>query len=186
MPRLLLLAFVLCCAPAAAAQHTNAEALGSLAADCLATVPAPGAFALVAPGLAPYLRDALVARWQTENRRVFADTSASAMPRLTLDAPAATIGYTRAGRRRYARSVGLRMGYVLTSAEGEVLRAGTCAEDAADTLDARDLDRIENPAFPETVGMRPPPGWVRRYAEPVVLGAAVVVSTVLFFSLRSR
>lgn len=167
----------------AAAQPTNAEVLARLAAGCLGGVP-EGAFVLEAPVLPSYLRAPLVETWQAAGRRVFADTLAT-YPRLHLEAPRATVAYSRSGRRHYGRRVRLVLPYTLV-AGGEVLRAGTCDEVAEDAIARSEVPRLEDPALPETIGTRPPPGWVGRFAEPVLLGGAVAVSTLLFFSLRSR
>ena len=184
MPRRALAAFVLLLAAfPAAAQPTNAEVIARLAADCLADVP-PDAFVLTAD-LAPYLHTALIGRWQQAERRVFSD-SLAAYPHLRLGTPAATIAYSRAGRGRFGRTVRLALPYTLTSPEGEILRTGTCDQSIADMIERRALARLEDAAHPETVGARPAPGWAQRYAEPFLLGSAVVVSTLLFFSLRSR
>ncbi len=167
-----------------AAQPTNAEVLGGLAADCLTEVP-PETFVLEAPALAPYARAALIARWQTAGRRVFADT-VRAYPRLRLDTAQPAILYARQGRRRYRRHVTLALPYTLMSAEGEVLRADVCRGNVQDVVDRSALVWLEDPFYPETVGARPATGWVRRYAEPLLLGGVAAASTLLFFSLRSR
>ena len=60
-----------------------------------------------------------------------------------------------------------------------------CRETTTDAVLRRDVGRLENPAFPETQSPLPPGSWRRRYLEPVVLGGAVVVAALLFFSLRS-
>lgn len=183
--RPLLLALALLAAvPPVRAQPRNAAVLGRLAADCLADVP-PDAFVLDAPTLTPYLHAALVARWQANGRRPFADTLA-AYPRLHIGPATATVAYARAGRRRWNRTVTLALPFTLLRPDGEILRADVCGTDAADVVPARSVATLEDPTYPETIGRRPAPGWVARYAEPVLLGSAVVVSTLLFFSLRSR
>lgn len=184
-PRQLLLglALVVGLARPAAAQPTNAETIARLAADCLAVVP-PASFALDAPSVPPYVRTALIERWQAAGRRVYAGPT-EALPRLTLDAPRASVVYARVGRQ-WGRVIGLQLPYTLTGADGEMLRSGACDDAFEDVVDRRRVAALETPAYPETVGARPAPGWVRRYAEPLVLGSAVVVSTLLFFSLRSR
>ncbi len=179
------LAAVLLLAPLPAlGQARNADVVARLAADCLAEVPPP-AFVLSAPTLAPYLRTALVARWQTGARRVFADTLA-AYPRLVLGSPETSVAYTRAGRGRWGRAVRLDLPFTLTGVDGEIVQAGTCREATNDVVPKNLIASLEDAAYPETVGTRPAPGWVARYAEPALLGGALVVSTLLFFSLRSR
>lgn len=176
-------ALLLAAAPAGA-QPTNAEMIGRLATRCLGSVPV-GTFLLDAPEVPAYLRAALVTAWQQQGHRVFVD-STGASAGLRLEAPRATVQYARAGRRQYERTVRLSLPFTFTSPEGEVLRAGVCEEMDADTLARAALPLVEEAAYPETVGTRPPPRLVARYAEPLLLGSAVVVSTLLFFSLRSR
>ena len=189
LPLVALGSLPLAAAPAARAQApvpTNADVLGRLAADCLAGVPPP-AFRLDAPALAPYLRSALVAAWGAGGRTAFvaADSSFDGGA-LAVRVEGARVRYGRAGRGRLRRTADLALRYALTDARGALVADEACARTATDVVPAAALGRIETAAYPETAGVRPGVAGWRRVAEPALLGGAVVVSALLFFSLRSR
>ena len=165
---------------------TNADVLGRLAADCLGGVPPPQ-FRLDAPALAPYLRTALVRAWTAGERTAFVGAdSAFAGSVLAVRVEGARVRYARAGRGRLRRTADLAVRYALTDARSALVADDICTRTATDVVSTRALGALETAAYPETVGVRPGvPGW-RRVAEPVLLGGAVVVSALLFFSLRSR
>ena len=175
-------------APATWAQPTNQEALEALAVGCLAEVPdGLDAFRLDVPAAMPYLQTALVARWSTPGRAVYAvdSTATSSVPTLTVAVDEAAVTYARAGRSAYERTVRLSLRHALTAPDGRILSADGCSETYTDTIARSRVARLETPAYPETQGVLPQAGWVRRYAQPAVLATAAVVTAYLFFSLRS-
>ena len=171
---------------------TNVEAYQTLAVDCLAGVPdTVRAFQLQAPSQMPYLRTALVERWQREGRTVFlADstlgTTPARLPRLVFLIEESGVDYERAGRRQMRRAVHLGLRYTFLGADGRLLREDACRDRFDDMLRPADQSVVETAAFPESQGEAPRAGWLRRYAQPAVLAAATAVTIYLFFSLRDN
>jgi hypothetical protein len=168
---------------------TNLELLQSLAVGCLgeAVPDSMSTFRLASPAQMPYLRTALVQRWQDAGRTIYvaADTAAIALPLLTYEIESVDVAYARAGRRRVERVVSLALQYALTAADGRLLRDARCRDAHTDTIHRDILPDIESAAHPETQADPPPGGWLRRYAQPAIVVAATVVTAYLFFSLRS-
>lgn len=167
----------------------NASVYERLALDCLAEVPGEAAaLRLVAPESLPYVREALVARWQADGRTVYTGdplTPGAPVPTLTYAVDESAVRYARAGRRAWERTVVLRLRYDWTETDGSLARSSTCAEPFRDTIRRGDVARLEDPVFGETVGAPPRASWVRRYGEPLVVMAAIGVGTALLFSVRS-
>ncbi len=171
-------------------QPTNLEAYQTLAVECLAAAPDTArAFRLAVPARMPFLRTALVARWQEEGHMVFlADSSfeaTGALPRLAYEVEEATVAYERAGRKQLRRTVTLALRHTFTGPGGEILREDRCRDVYEDTVARRAAAGLADEAFPETQAPLPEAGWLRRYLEPVVLTAATAVAVYLFFTLRS-
>lgn len=183
LPISLVLVLLAAAGRASAQPAPNAVALGRLAVACLADAPVPPAVVLDAP--VPYLRSALTTAWTAAGRRVLADTARTA-PRAEVRVEAASVAYARAGRGRLARTVRLGLRTRLVAPDGTVAYDVPCVETLRDEIAARDRATLEDPAFPETRGSGPPPSRLRRTGEAVLLGGAVVVGTLLLFSLRSR
>ena len=159
--------------------------LERLAVQCLSDVPGTlTSFRLVPADTMPYLRAALTDEWIGRGTRVALPT-AEDLTTLRYDIDHTGVRYRRLGRRLHERTISLGIDYTLSEANGGVLDDGVCSEMVVDTVRVRDLSVLEDLAYPETAGQRPPAGWFRRYLEPVVLGGAVAVAVLLFFSLRS-
>ena len=175
--------------PSMSAQPSNLEAFQQLAVECLvgAVPDTVRAFRLEAPDEMPYVRTALVARWQNGGRRLYvADTSsAEQFPALEYEIERADVTYARERRRTLRRTVTLALRYTLTTAEGHLLRDARCRDAYTDTVRRDALPTLETTAFPETQADPPPGGWLRRYVQPAVVAAATAVTVYLFFSLRS-
>ena len=178
--------------PAGHAQTTNLAAYQDLAVRCLAGVPdTVQAFRLDAPEQMPYLRAALVERWQAEGRTLYlADSSFQTPgpppPRLRYEIEQARVAYARAGRRQMDRTVTLGLRYTFIGSEGRLLRDDRCLDTFTDTLRRADQAAVQTDAFPETQAEPPPGSWRRRFLEPAVLAAATAVTIFLFFNLRSE
>ena len=169
-------------------QATNLAHYEAMAVACLSAVPDTArAFRLDAPDAMPYLRAALVARWQSEGRVIFRPDApaAEALPWLRYAIEEARVAYAKAPDHRLARTVTLALRYTFTGADGRILRDDRCRDVRADTIRSADRARVETAAFPETQAPPPEAGWVRRYLEPAVITAATAVGIYLFFTLRS-
>lgn len=177
---------------ASAQPATNMAAYQTLALDCLAEVPdTVRTFRLDAPAQMPYLRTALVDRWQREGRTVYladstARSAAADVPRLAYRIEESGVAYERAGRREMGRAVRLSLRYTLLGADGRLLHENACRDTFDDVLRRSDQATIETATFPETQGAAPRAGWLRRYVQPAVLAAATAVTVYLFFSLRNN
>lgn len=169
----------------AAAQTTNLELYQDMALDCLGDA-ATGidTVALQASERMPYVRSALVKKWQDEGLVVFQADSAAQYPLLAYEIEQAEVAYARRGRQ-IARRVALGLRYSLTTSSGRIMLDDRCAEERSDLIDRDALEVVESDAYPETRAEAPHGGWFRRYLEPVVITAATAVAVYLFFSLRS-
>jgi len=171
------------------AQPKNLTLFQDLAVSCLAAAPdTVQAFRLTSADRMPYLRTALVGRWQENGRVVFLPDSsrqAPALPHLQYRVETAQVTYERAGRKKLRRTVTLALHHTLTAADGRLLQDARCTDRATDTIRRADLAAVQTDAFPETLGAIPEAGGLRRYLEPAVLTAVTVIGTYLFFSLRS-
>ena len=163
---------------------SNADVLGRLAADCVTSVTAPPAFYLDVPVAAPYLRSTLGSALSGTGRQVLADSSASA--RVGIRVERAAVTYARAGRGRLRRSATLRLRTRVVDEGGRVLFDDACTREASDMIAAAQRNALEDLAWPETVGTGPAPSRLRRMLEVGLVAGAVVTSTLLLFSLRSR
>ena len=175
-------ALFLAAAPAAA-QTPNLALFQEMAVSCLGELP-PSVKSVVldAPDEMPYVRSALIAAWRDDGRQVYlADAPGT---RLAYAIEEATVTYARQ-ERGLSREVRLTLAYTMTGDDGRVVADERCASQRVGTLDAEDLDVVENEAFPETQADLPRAGWGRRLLEPAVLTAAAGVAVFLFFSLRS-
>ena len=191
------LAVLVCFAPtpwfAVRAQPTptNLEAYQTLVLRCLAEAPDTArVLVLDAPALMPYLRMALAEAWRRDGRTLFlADsafqTTGPTPPRLVYAIEEARVGYARARRKQFNRTVTLAVRYTFTAPNGRLLGEARCRETFTDTIRRADRASLEAEAFPETQGEAPRAGWMRRYLEPAVLAAATAITVFLFFNLRS-
>jgi hypothetical protein len=174
----------------AVAQPANETIFQDLAAACLSAAPDTArAFRLSSPERMPYLRARLVDGWQREGRAIYVVDTVSAsrpLPRLSYEIEEAGVTYDRAGRGSFRRTVTLAVRHTLEGPDGRLLQDRGCRDAFSDLVRSRDLDRIENSAFHETMGQRPEAGWMRRIVEPVVLTAATAIGVYLFFTLRSQ
>lgn len=166
-------------------QSTNLSLYQDLAVACLGELP-PEVDSLVveSPDRMPFLRSALVARWQEEGRAVFLPDSALAAAHLSYSIEQAEVSYEKR-RRQLAREVRLSLRYTLTNGMGRVLVDDRCIDSRSDLIARGALAGVQNAAYPETQGELPEAGWIRRVVEPVVLTAATAVVVYLFFTLRS-
>ncbi len=175
----------------ARAQPTNLEVYQELALRCLADVPDTARVVhLEAPPQMPYLRTALVARWQQQGRVLFlADSSfqaAGGAHRLRYAVEQAQVVYARARRKQFARTVSLALRFTLLAPDGRLLREDRCQDRFTDAIPRKDRAALESEAFPETQAEPPRGSWRRRYLEPAILAAATAVTIYLFFNLRSE
>jgi hypothetical protein len=65
------------------------------------------------------------------------------------------------------------------------MRVPETQETWSDTVDASDLDRIEQPGLPVTRADVPPSGFFDTLAEPLIAISAVAVAVYLLFTIRS-
>ncbi len=181
----------LACAGPVVAQETNLAVFQRLARECLGELPADvDTLALEMPDRMPYLRSALIERWKSDGREVYAAANspptAVTLPRLEFSIAEAGVRYTASGRRRLNRDVTLVMYYTLTGPDGRILLDDHCSRTAGDSIRRSDVVRLEDPAFAETQGDAPRARWIRRYVEPALLTAATALGVYLFFTLRSQ
>lgn len=177
---------VLSWAAPAFGQSTNLALYQDLAIECLAAVPGEvDSLSLESPTRMPFLRSALIARWQEDGRSIFEADSSRDVAHLVYHIDDARVVYGRADGD-VARHVVLGMRYTLTAPDGRILADDRCAKDFSDVIPRGALAAVENEAYAETQADPPEAGWFRRYLEPVVITAATAVAVYLFFTLRSN
>lgn len=170
---------------------SNMEAYQVLAVRCLVQVPDTArALSLASPSVMPFLRTALVEAWQGEGRSIYLADSTfmepdRPMPRLSYAVEQAGVTYAPARRRAFERTVTLALQYTYATDGGRLLRDARCKDSYSDMIRRSDRLTLETAAYPETQGMVPRAGWVRRYLEPAVLATVSAVTVFLFFNLRS-
>jgi len=171
----------------AGAQETNAERMSAMAVACVAE-RAAGAdtVSIAGPVRLPFIRSAVTSSWQASGVPVFdaERTVVGTVVRLTV--PDAGVEYRRAERGQLERTVRLDLGVRVTAPDGRIRIDDTCSVSETDLVDADDVEALEDPSWPETVGEAPRPGFLRRIAQPVIVAAATAAGVFLFFSLRSR
>ena len=173
------------CAQASSNAPTNAEVFARLAEACVAeagALPSP----LRVGVAAPYLRSRVVTGLVARGTRVQVVEADSAGARLVLAPEGLAVAYARSGRGRLRRTVTLRARLTLDGADGGRTLDRACEKTAVDEIAARARARLEDPALPETVGTGPARSGLSRAVQTGVAAAAVVVSTLLLFSLRSQ
>ena len=184
-------------APAVArAQATNAEILQEMAVQCVRPLATPYARLSLRPDPAnPFLNQAVFNALTEDDKLLYLDSKDR-----TIDSVAAanevdaslgfnvervSIRYARDGRRKVTRNIDLDLSYILVGPDRRILSNQTCSTSHADQIHRSQMDEVENQTIPLTQGVRPSRGWLRRYAEPVVIGAASAVAVYLFFNIRS-
>lgn len=180
--------------PDSRAQSTNAEILQQLAVGCLP--PDATSFrglTVRSDRQHSFLDQAIVGSLANRGLDVYleagVDHDSTSNPAhtafLTYFVREAVVRYERKGRRRISREIALEMGYILQDSTGRVAADSTCADAYSDEILRTQLDAVESESIPVTRGERPRGSWIRRYAEPVIVGAATAVAVYLFFNVRS-
>ena len=172
--------------------RSNVDVLGDLAVGCIGHVPDTlSSFLLESSDKMQYLRPRLTQYWQERGHLVFlSDSLPSAgrrgdLARLRYDPEEALVSYESADDSQLRRTITLAIAHSLVAASGLLLDDGRCRDEYSDTIGRSDVIRVQRDPFPETRAEIPPEGNWKRWAEPVVLGAAVGVVAYLFFTIRS-
>ncbi len=179
----------------ALAQESNLEILQRLTVECVQpTVVDVASVSLRTDAAHGALDPAVISALRADNKRVAVANLSQARDSSELPVTDATLSYfvdrssiryARSGRRHVNRIIEMDLGYVLVSQGGEVMSDGTCSKSHEDRIGRNRIESVENDAIPMTKGQRPRRSWIRRYAEPIVVGAATGVAVYLFFSVRS-
>ena len=171
----------------AGAQETNAERMSAIAVACVAEhTSGADTLSIAGPERLPFIRSAVTAAWQASGIPVFDADRARAGTEVRLAVTDAGVVYRRAEGGQFERTVRLDLGVRVTAPDGRVLADETCSRSETDLPDAADVQSLEDPTWPETVGEAPRPGFLRRIAQPLIVAAATAAGVFLFFSLRSR
>ncbi len=90
------------------------------------------------------------------------------------------------GARVVDRTVSLELfTKVVDQRSGSILKSDIMREEGKDTVSLSDLDRLENPALPQTRGVVPSEGFFSTFLEPIIVLGTVAVAVVLLFTVRS-
>jgi len=171
----------------AGAQETNAERMSAMAVACVdERVAGADTVSIAGAERLPFIRSAVTSSWQASGIPVFDAERAVTGTVVRLTVPDAGVEYRRADGGKLERTVRLDLGIRVTAPDGRVRIDDTSARSETDLVGAGDIDSLEDPSWPETVGEAPRPGFLRRIAQPVIIAAASAAGVFLFFSLRSR
>lgn len=172
--------------PRANAQPTHAAHAATLGQACVRALNVPPEVGFVPSAIPPYLLDRISQALVEDGISVRLNPNGDALPTLVGGMPVATVRLARAGRGKATREVTLAWDVRLMEASGAVLRVHTCEESLRDEVPTRSLDALIDPRWPVAPEAPLPPSRLSRWGQPLVFGAATVVSTLLLFSLRSR
>lgn len=173
----------------ARAQQTNAERMGRLAVECVsARTTGLDPVRLSGPDRLPFVRQAVVSAWHASGVTMYdsARSADSLGTAVDLGVTGASVAYAKADAGQVERVVTLALRIAVTTSDGRILSDDLCERSERDLVDRDAIEALEDPVWPETVGVGPPRGFLGRVLQPVIITAATVAGVVLFFSLRSR
>lgn len=185
-PVFALLAVLWLWVPIARAQPSHAAQAAALGQACVRALNAPPQVNLVPGSVPPFLVDRIAQALVEDGIAVHLNPTSDALPTLVGGMPVATVRLTRLGRREALREVALVWDVRLMEASGAVVRVHACEEVVRDAVPGRGLDALIDPRWPVAPDAPLPPSRLSRWGQPLVLGAATAISTLLLFSLRSR
>ncbi len=169
---------------------TNMEIFQNLGSACLMTIPLKADSIMIDPPESlPYLTSHLIKQWQEQELVVFShDTTRTSTTNVYLSwqMSNASVSYTRANRKDVSRSATLSMRYTLLDPLGEFIAHDICNQSFTDTIPKSIIPEVESELFPETQAEIPPDRWIRRYLQPIIIGAATALASFLFFNLRTN
>ena len=167
--------------------ETNVAVYQRLATECLGPpTESLTSFSLQSDERLPFIVSPLFRIWTEEGKTIYqADSTSIGLPLLRYRITNAEVSYDRIDRVSLTRSVHLAMEVRATSPDGAILHDHFCERSHTDHLERRHLAKINNSSWSETQAPPPPGGFFRRYAEPVVLTAAIGAVVYLFFTVRS-
>ena len=129
-----------------------------------------------------WLRPGLTTAFKYKNK---SDDSPITDAVVTFEIQEATVEYERASRSSISRTIKVQLSGLLLR-DGTVVSSVTdCPDTFHDEVNRDNIDAIEHAGIPETMGDIPKSGFLRRFGQPIVVGAASAVAVYLFFSVRS-
>ncbi len=176
-------------APEIRAQDTNLSVFVSLAAECLAPLlDGTDSFIFEGESGISSIETGLINSWMTSGKEV-ARLGENALPGdrplLSYQIQHTAVTYDTEKKRSLIRNVELRLSAMKIENNVVTNSIVDCPGQFSDTIDRRDISEIEDSLIPETKGHVPPRGFLKRYAQPIVVGAASAITVYLFFSVRS-
>ncbi|MBT8401126.1 MAG: hypothetical protein KJO98_11665 [Rhodothermia bacterium] len=191
------LALALCTSPLerAAGQPANGDIIGQLAADCATMgLAAVDTLELIPDDRYEFIRTAVVLAMQNQGTVVMMSQAPATStvnsvdgeqrPSLRYRIENGEVRYSKAGGV-LAREIVVDTRVLATMSDNSVARDTLCTKSFSDQIRPADVDDVEDPNQPLTLGNRPDKGWLRRIAEPAVVAAASAVAVYLFFNVRS-
>lgn len=168
------------------AQPTNREVMVSLVTSCLApAVDSSTAISYTYHGSESFIETGIVSSWLSDGRTVSVHDNDSMENHLEIHVTDLAVNYTRLSRKSVSRTVTAAVMATLKSSDNEILEAVNCPGSFDDVLDRRKLVSVEDSQLPVTAAPHPSSGIIRKYIQPVIVGAASAVTVYLFFSIRS-
>ncbi len=108
-----------------------------------------------------------------------------------LGRPEVQITYRSRGRkwllfsREYEREVRVGFHLQIISPEQKIVYSGQVERDFVDRISPGEVDRVENPELPFTVGTKATSAFINKIVEPVLISGATLTVIYLFYILRS-
>ncbi len=168
---------------------TNMQVFENLGLECLGEVPVEADSLILSPSPSlPYLTTRIINYWDQQGKILFLSDSLSISTSHSLiswDIPRAAISYKRQSRRMVSRSAKLDLNYSYIDKYGEFRAHDSCQMSLTDEIPRNMIPSLESSAYLETQAEPPHDRWIRRYLEPLIIGAVTGLAAFLFFNLRN-
>ncbi|NND73289.1 MAG: hypothetical protein HKN43_17070 [Rhodothermales bacterium] len=163
--------------------------MAALAQTCLAPLAeSTSEFAYEQVGGYRFLETGVVSMWMDDGKsvsRASAPDSVSAATLVRYEVHDARVSYLRESRSTLERTVDVRLSGLRFENGVATVSVAECPGTFTDIVDRNDIEAIEDAGIQETRGIIPRSGFLKRYGQPIVAGAASAVAVYLFFSIRS-
>lgn len=174
---------------AASGQDSNLSIMTTLTDECLSpALPPSGKLGYQHRGLVAEVEFDLVDRWMSRDLTPIRTDSAAAVadfPILSFQISDARVTYEKQKKGFVRRTVNVSISAILYQNDEVRQSIVSCPGVYSDEIARSSISDVEDPSVPETVSAAPQSGFLKRYVQPVIVGAASAVAVYLFFSVRS-
>lgn len=185
-----MLAAVCFAAPdSSSAQVTNREVMISLVSTCLApAIEDESTLSYTYRGSESFVEAGVVAGWLQDGKSVSIFSGGDSQPavsHLDFSVTDLDVAYERASKHTVGRTVSVVVMGTHRNSDDQILHAIDCPASFEDVLDRNSLSLVEDTELEVTTAEHPSQGVIRKYVQPVIVGAASAVTVYLFFTIRS-